>query len=303
MPAFDTALPARIGARTLFTLRRRLVRRRLALEEALAGAPPPLPALDAGDDGYLLTGLPAAWASILAARGDGLRAFVRQRYKRCYARLDGGFDSYLAGFPAKRRSTLKRKARKLAERSGGALDVRCYRTEEEIAAFHALARALSARTYQERLLDSGLPDGPEALAGMRALARLGRVRGWLLFMEGAPIAYLYAPAEGGALLYAHLGYDPDHADLSPGTVLQLEAMRQLMTERDFALFDFTEGEGRHKTSFATGGIDCVDLLLVRPSAMNLVAGHALGAFDRAVAIAKAAATALGAEAMLRRLRR
>ena len=101
------------------------------------------------------------------------------------------------------------------------------------------------------------------------------------------------------LIYAHLGHDPDFAEYSPGTVLQLEAMRQLMAERDFALFDFTEGEGQHKRLFATGGIDCVDLLLVRPTAGNLLAGHALGAFDGMVALAK---RVLGAS-VARRLRR
>jgi CelD/BcsL family acetyltransferase involved in cellulose biosynthesis len=303
LPAFETALPARIGARTLFTLRRRLVRRRLSLEEAMASGPPPLPLLAGEDDGYLITALPAAWAGALAGRQDGLKPFVRQRYARCYARLDQAFDAYLAAFSAKSRSTLKRKAKKLAERSGGALDVRCYAGAEELEEFHRLARPLSAKTYQERLLDAGLPDGPEALAAMRALAGQGRVRAWLLFVEGRAIAYLYAPAEGAALIYAHLGYDPEFADYSPGTVLQLEAMRQLMAERAFPLFDFTEGEGRHKSLFATGTVECVDLLLVRPSVANLVAGHALAAFDGGVALAKTAAGALGLERALGRLRR
>ena len=303
MPAPDIALPLRIGARTLWTLRPRLVRRRLTLVEGLGDQPPALPALDGGDHGYLVTALPAAWAAGLAARHGGLKAFVRQRYRRCYARLDQDFDAYLAGFSAKSRSTLKRKARRLAEASGGALDLRCYQEEAEAADFHRLARALSARTYQERLLDAGLPDGPEAVAAMRALARQGQMRGWLLFLDGRAIAYLYAPAEGETLIYAHLGYDPDFAELSPGTTLQLEAMRALMAEKAFRLFDFTEGEGQHKRQFATGEVDCVDLLLVRPTPANLVAGHALGAFDRAVALAKAMVGALGLAGVARRLRR
>lgn len=303
MPASDIALPLRIGARTIWTLRRRLVRRGVALEEALGAGPPPLPPLDRDDDGYLVTALPSAWAGDLQAAHPGLRPFVRQRYQRSYARLDQDFDAYLAGFSAKSRSTLKRKARKLAERSGGAPDIRCYRGEAEIALFHAAARTLSARTYQERLLGAGLPDGPEALDEMRALARRDRVRGWLLLLEGRPIAYLYAPAQGATLIYAHLGYDPDFADLSPGTVLQLEAMRQLMAERAFRLFDFTEGDGQHKRQFATGGIDCVDLLLVRPTAGNLLAGCALNAFDRGVALAKRIMVAAGGRSAARRLRR
>jgi len=298
MAASDIALPLRIGARTVWTLRRRLVRRRLTLEEALAGRAPALPPLGAGEDGYLVNALPAALAAGLAEK-TGLKTFVRQHYPRSYARLDLDFDDYLAGFSAKGRSTLRRKAKKLAERSGGTLDVRAYRSADEIERFHGEARALSVRTYQERLLDAGLPAGDEALDEMRALARLDRARGWLLYVDARPVSYLYAPAEGETLIYAHLGYDPDFAEFSPGTVLQLEAMRQLMTERRFRLFDFTEGDGQHKRQFATGSVDCVDLLLVRATPSNLVAGHALTGFDAAVALAK---RVLG-RGIARRLRR
>jgi CelD/BcsL family acetyltransferase involved in cellulose biosynthesis len=285
MPASDVALPLRIGARTLFTLRRRLSRRALSLDEALGGALPILPDLTAGEDGCLVTALPAHLADRVTAQQPGLKPFVRQRYRRSYARLDQDFDAYLAGFSAKSRSTCKRKLRKFAELSG-ALDLRCYRTEDEIGIFHALARRLSAKTYQERLLNAGLPAGPEALAEMRDRARAGRGRGWLLFVDGEPVAYLWAPAEGLTLIYAYLGYDPDFAEHSPGTVLQLEAMRQLMDERKFRLFDFTEGDGQHKRQFATGGIDCVDLLLVRRTPRLLATGLALTVFDGAVALAK-----------------
>ena len=299
MPASETALPLRIGARTLWTLRRRLVRRRLTLEEALAGRSPDLPPLCSGEDGYLVTALPALLAPGLA-RSSELRPFVRQRYTRHYARLDLGFDAYLARFSGKSRSTLKRKVKRLAERSGGTLDLRTYRTPEELERFHVEASALSARTYQERLLDAGLPQGPEAIEAMRGLARLDQVRAWLLFVDGRPVSYLYAPAEGDTLVYAYLGYDPDFAEYSPGTVLQLEAMQELMAEGRFRLFDFTEGEGQHKRQFATDGVECVDLLLVRPTFGNLIVGHGLNLFDATVGVAR---RTLGNAKLIRRLRR
>ena len=302
MSASETALPLRIGARTLWTLRRRLVRRRVTLSEALALRTPPLSPLAREEDGYLVTALPAALAERLAAR-TGLKAFVRQRYRRHYARLDLGFEAYLAGFSAKSRSTLRRKANRLAARCGGTLDLRTYRSLEEMERFYAEARALSARTYQERRLDAGLPDGPVALETMRGLARRDQARGWLLFIDGRPASYLYAPAEGDTLIYAHLGYDPEHAEFSPGTVLQLVAMQQLMAEKRFAWFDFTEGEGQHKRQFATGDMDCVDLLLVRPTFANLVAGYALTGFDAVVAAAKKLLGTVGFGGLARRLRR
>ena len=303
IPAPPTALPLRIGARTLWTLRRRLVRRGLTLAEALASRAPPLPPLAGEDDGYLVTALPASLAGELARRHRRLRPFVRQRYARSYADLTLGFEAWLGTLSAKSRSTLKRKARRLAERSGGALDLRSYRSPEDMASFHRDARTLSARTYQERLLGAGLPDGPEALADMQKLARRDAARAWLLFVDGEPVSYLYAPADGETLIYAWLGYDPAFADFSPGSVLQLEAMRRLMAEGRFRLFDFTEGDGQHKRQFATAAVDCVDLLMVRPTLANLAVAGALNGFDGAVAFAKGALDRLGADRLRRRLRR
>ena len=288
MPASDVALPLRIGSRTLFTLRSPLARRTLSLDEALGGELPALPGLTDGEEGCLVNALPADLADRLIAQHSELKPFVRQCYRRSYARLDQDFDSYLAGFSAKSRSTCRRKLRKFADLSGGTLDLRCYRTEDQMPVFHELALRLSAKTYQERLLGAGLPSGPEALAEMCALARAGQGRGWLLFVDEQPVAYLWAPAEGLTLIYAYLGYDPDFAEHSPGTVLQLEAMRQLMAEGRFRLFDFTEGDGQHKRLFSTGGVDCIDLLLMRRAARPLATGFALVAFDGAVALAKRA---------------
>jgi len=276
------ALPFRIGARTVGRLHRRLVRVSVPLEQALAGTPPRLPDLPAGSHGLYLRALPET--CLPAVTGNGLRAFVRQSYPRHYADLGQSFDAYLGTFSAKSRSGLKRKRRKLEERSGGALDLRSYRSPAEMAAFYREARAVSALTYQERLLDAGLPE--DSLPQMQALAAADAARAWLLYLDGRAISYLYAPAEGSTLRYAYLGYDPALADLSPGTVLQLEAMRMLMEEGRFRWFDFTEGDGQHKRQFATGAVPSLDLLLLRPSLANIAAVRALGGFDAAVAGAK-----------------
>ena len=291
------ALPLRIGARTVGRVKRRLVRVPLSLEEALAGALPALPPLGARSDGYLIVSLPEA--SLQPLLHGELRPFVRHRYRRSYVALEGSFDNYLGSFSGKSRSTLKRKVRKLADRSGGTIDVRHYRTREEMAEFYRHARAVSAMTYQERLLDAGLPQGPDFLEELSARAARDEVRAWLLFLDGVPISYLYAPAEGATLIYDSLGYDPDFASFSPGTVLQFEALRQLFDEGRFRLFDFTEGEGQHKSLFASGSAPCVDLLLLRPTPGNLAAGHFLNGFDAAVAGAKRAAAALRLERLVR----
>lgn len=292
-----------IGARTLMAIQRNLLRVPLSLDDARGEGLPALPPLPREAHGYSITSLPEAQlAATVAASGDMI-AMVRQRYTRFYAELDGGFDAWFAGLSPNTRQGVRRKAKKIAAESGGELDVRRFSTPGELEAFHDIARCISMRTYQERLLGSGLPDTPEFLDEMLALAAADRVRAWLLYVAGEPAAYLYCPVAGDTVIYAHVGHDPAFNDWSPGTVLHLEAMRDLFAATRYAKFDFTEGEGQHKRAFATGGVSCVDLLLLRPSLANRVTTAALGGFNGAVAGAKRVVNAAGMGKLTKKVRR
>lgn len=282
--ALDLPIAFRVGTRTLASLRRRLVRVAVSLEDAVAGRVPSLPALPGGADGYSLLSVPLEAATGLDARG--LIVAERQRYRRWYADLTLGWDTYHAGLSGNLRSTLKRKGKKIAEASGGAIDIRRYRSPEELAAFHALARPLAAGTYQEKLLGMGLPGDPAWVEAMLRAAAADAARGWLLCIGGEAVAYLYCPVERGTVVYEYVGHDERFDALSPGTVLMAAALKDLMHEGTHARFDFTEGEGQHKRQFATGHVECADLFLLRPTPTNRAAMAALNRFDRAVAWAK-----------------
>lgn len=195
--------------------------------------------------------------SRVSREGNVLR-YVRSRYTRFHADLSGDFEGYLAKFSAKSRATLRRKVRRFAELAGEG-GLRTFRTPAEMATFHRLARAVSALTYQERLLDVGIPPEPEFVAEMQALAAADAVRAYVLVLQEAPVAYLYCPASDGVLLYGYLGYDPRHAGLSPGTVLQYLAFESIFAEKKFRAFDFTEGQGEHKRFFGTHETLCADV--------------------------------------------
>jgi hypothetical protein len=292
MTAIVHPLRFQIGARTLASVPRRLHRVGLGLAEVLGRAMPALPPLAPGDAGWLVTSVPEDRVDVPA----GYLTLVRQRYERHYLDLARGEAAWLAGLSGSARSGIKRKAKKVAEASGGTLDVRRYHDAAGFAAFHPLARAVSARTYQERLLGAGLPEDPTTL-----IARAGRdeVRAWLLFLADEPIAYLACTADGAVLRYDHVGHDPAHGALSPGAVLQVEALRELFGDR-FAWFDFTEGEGQHKRQFASGSVACVDLLILRPTLANRVLAAALTGFDRAIAWGKQSPAVARLGARLRR---
>ncbi|WNO54664.1 GNAT family N-acetyltransferase [Stakelama saccharophila] len=300
-----TALPLRfqIGARTLLTLPRRLVRVPFSLEMARAKHLPALPALPTEADGHFITSLPEDRVSALRSLAQGRIVHVRQRYMRHFIDLEAGFDAWFAGLSGNARSQARRKAKKLATASGGTLDIRRFRTPAELERFHTAAREISRRTYQERLLDAGLPGDTAFRDGMARMAAAGRVRAWLLYVGDTPAAYLYCPVEGRTVIYEYVGHDPAFNALSPGAVLQVEALRDLFAEGRFSAFDFTEGEGQHKRQMASGGIACVDLLLLRPTLGNRAAVAALRVFDGAVAGGKRTVHASGMRRFAAKLRR
>lgn len=238
-----------------------------------------------GVDGFFVRSLRIEEGAPRLALGPRHIRYVAARYRRAFIDLSGTYEAYLGKFSAKTRSTLKRKIRKFAELSGGDIDFRRYRTPNELAAFHRDARAISRRSYQEKLFDAGLPEDRDFLAEMRELAEADRVRAFLLFHDARPVAYLYCPIEDGRLIYAFLGYDPDYARHSPGTVLQMLALEHLFAEGRYRIFDFTEGEGEHKRLFATETVLCGDayFLARRPALTATVRAHAaLCDLDRAL---------------------
>jgi CelD/BcsL family acetyltransferase involved in cellulose biosynthesis len=292
-----------VGSRMLFAVPKRLATISWSLENLVAGRMPDMPANDEAIDGYRILSAPCDGLEELRARLPGYMIGGFQAYRRYYIDMEGSYEDYLARFSGKTRSTLRRKSRKLAQESGGELDIAEYRSPAEIADYLAAALPLSRRTYQARLLDAGLPDTQEAREEMIQQAERDALRCYVLRLHGEPIAYLHLPVSGDTLIYAFLGYSADHAHLSPGTVLQMAALERLFAERRYRRFDFTEGEGAHKAMFGTDHIEACSCFLLRPGAGNRLLLGSLDLFDGSVAAAKRLTETGGALAKARSLLR
>ena len=294
------AIDFTVGSRRLLSVPRQLSTWAFSLEDVLAGALPAAPS--SGRDGVRVLSAPTARLAEVTARFPGFIAGGRQDYRRHYIDMGQSFDDYMAQFSGKTRSTLRRKARKLADEAGG-YTVTEHRTPAEIEAFLAAALPLSARTYQARLLDAGLPESPQARRAMLEAAEADRMRAFLLHAGGQPVAYLSLPLAGQTLVYAFLGYDPDWARLSVGTVLQMDALERLFAEQRYRWFDFTEGDGAHKEMFGTHAAACSSLVLLEPTLANRTLLGARAGFDASVLGAKALAERSGALGRIRALLR
>jgi len=294
------AIDFTLGSRRLLSVPRNLSTWGFSLEDVLAGVLPDAPA--SGRDGVRVLSAPTNSIAAVMAHYPGFIAGGRQDYHRHYIDMAQSYAAYVEQFSGKTRSTLRRKARKLKDVTGG-YSLTEHRTPAEIEAFLAAALPLSARTYQARLLDAGLPEDAASRRAILEAAEDGQMRAFLLHAGGAAIAYLSLPVSGQTLVYAHLGYDPAFARLSPGTVLQMDALERLFAEEHYRWFDFTEGEGAHKALFGTHSAACSSLVLLEPTLANRTLLGARAGFDSGVSQAKALAQRSGALGRIRALLR
>jgi hypothetical protein len=261
---------------TLFRATLRMQVKAIALMDDLpAQADPDARASDlaAGSDGLLYRGMPlAADLARLERKQDFLR-YVPLQYQHCYIDLGMSFDAYKGKFSSKTRSTITRKIKKYAEHCGGEIPWKAYRAPGEMREFFGLAREVSKLTYQERLLDAGLPETEDFIRQAQEQAADDALRAYILLHDGKPVAYLYCPVKDGVVIYAYLGYHPDYAKWSVGTVLQWLALEQLFAEGRFRCFDFTEGQSDHKRLFATHQRHCANVYFVRPTLGNRLLIH------------------------------
>ncbi|MEP3049803.1 MAG: GNAT family N-acetyltransferase [Erythrobacter sp.] len=288
-----------VGSRRLFAIERELATWSFDLEAVLAASaseftPPP-----AGKDGLRVLSAPQSAIDAIARLFPEHIIGAQQVYRRHYIAMTGGYEDYLGRFSGKTRSTLRRKQRKLAQEAGESFAITEHRSASEVEEFLDAALPLSAKTYQARLLDAGLPETDVARRAMLERAEEDEMRCFLLHANGHPIAYLSLPIHGETLVYAHLGYDPEWARWSAGTVLQMEALERLFAEQRFAYFDFTEGEGAHKAMFGTDSVECVSFLLLEPTWANRSLLRARAGFDEVIAISKGVAERSGALGKMR----
>lgn len=272
-----------LGDKTLLAPQLLLQVREAGLDdEAPPVAEPIVPAdpLHGGSQGFLLRSLRITGPQPVLRRQGVYLCYVPAQYPRYYIDMQQSFAEYKSKFSPKTRSTLSRKVRKYAEYCGGSISWKVYRSPSEMADFFRLARIVSRTTYQERLLDAGLPDSAEFCEEMERLAQQDCVRAFLLFHQDRPVSYLYCPISNGVVLYAYLGYDPDYMNFSVGTILQWLALECLFDEKIFRFFDFTEGESEHKKLFATGSVQCANVFFVRDNLRNMCLLQAQRVVDR-----------------------
>jgi CelD/BcsL family acetyltransferase involved in cellulose biosynthesis len=190
--------------------------------------------------------------ALAAARSLGLASCRRENVGSPIVELDGSWDAFLASRDGHVRSELRRKARRLA--ATGAVRLEQVREPSRVrAAFADVLRV--ERASWKHAAGSAFSARPDVRAFYEALARglaeRGALRLYLLYLDEAPVAHLFA-ADSQRELWALMNtYDDSRARLSPGIMIAA----QVFAERCAAgggTVDLLGIEARWKNELATG---------------------------------------------------
>jgi arginyl-tRNA--protein-N-Asp/Glu arginylyltransferase len=255
-------------------------------------------------DGILLRSFPISRSAKRVRLQKSRIYYISQTYRRYYTDLSIGYTKYLENFSAKSRATVRRKVRRFQEHCHGQVFFRRFSRVDEMKEFYDLARRVSESSYQEKLLDVGLPNDETFYLKMVQDSRSDRVRAYLLLHEERPVAYLYCDSIDGVLLYSYLGYDPEYREWSIGTILQWLVMEDLLqTDTVFKYFDFDEGEGSHKEFFSTGSVYCGNIFVLKLKLKSVVVVLLHIIWERILGGIKAMLDAAGLKSKIKNLAR
>jgi hypothetical protein len=232
--------------------------------------------------------------------GHGI-CYVPLQDMRFFVDLNGSFEAYLGKFNKKTRSTMRRKMRLFTQHANGSMGWREFRCATDMAEFHSLASEVSRKTYQHRLLGAGIDTSASFREEMIRGAIDGQSRGYILFSQQTPIAYMFCQARCGDLVIEKMGFDPAFAAESPGSVLLWFVLERLFAGGEFRRLDFGEGAYPYKAHLATGSVEVAEIYCFRSNFRNTAFVLTHSAVAGASNLLRSALEALGIARRLKKM--
>lgn len=203
------------------------------------------------------------------------------------------------------RDGVKRYRRRLERELGERLDVRIYRSPDELTEIVTALATVASRSWQGGL-DSAFRDDE----GHRDRTLLALRRGWfracVVRVDGEPVAFWQGMGFGGRLISGIPGFDPEYSQLRVGTYALVRLIESLTTDPDFSILDFGFGDSEYKRRFGMASWEEESLALFarrpRPIAVALAHGAIRAASEAArTALRKAGLVGRARNAWRRRL--
>lgn len=173
-------------------------------------------------------------------------------YRHRFATVTDSLEGYLKQLGARTRADLRANRKRFTAQVRQNYHTKCFRTQAEVPEFVAAATELSRKTYQYRLLGSGLREREALERRYLAASRHGWFRSYILYAAEKPIAFQVGFVYRGRFQAQEIGYDPEWARHHVGIFLHTEIIVDLARDNGtIKEFDFGNGDNLHKKRLST----------------------------------------------------
>jgi hypothetical protein len=129
-------------------------------------------------------------------------------------------------FPGKTRREIRRKTRIVERTFPDQMQVKCFSTVDELDAGLCDAMRVAVTTWQY-YLGQGLTDTAQTREAFRFASRQGWLRIYVLYIQGAPCAFLVGQLYDNTFYCQYAGYNPSFTEFSVGSLLTARAFEDL----------------------------------------------------------------------------
>ncbi len=164
-----------------------------------------------------------------------------------------------SNFTSKTRNTLRRKVKQFAN---GRLE--CVTAVEQVADYLAHAHEISKHSWQTELLGLRVRNDDRELEMLTTLATQGALRSYVLWQGDVPVSFCFGTQHNGVFMYEEVAYDRRHAESSPGQVLVIQMLDDLLAHDSPREFDFGFGDAEYKRQFGNRVSQSGPLWLLKP---------------------------------------
>lgn len=186
--------------------------------------------------------------------------------------FSGGADDYWKKFSSKTRNTLRRKVKQF---DGGRLE----RVTQpmQVADYLAHAHEISKQSWQSELLGLRVRNDDRELEMLTRLATEGALRSYVLWKDDVPVSFCFGTQHNGVFMYEEVAYDRRWSESSPGQVLVIQMLDDLLEHDSPRVFDFGFGDAEYKRQFGNAVTHSGPLWLLRPGLKSaLIVGYING---------------------------
>lgn len=237
----------------------------------------------------------ALYRHLSALRREGLCVLAPTGFQaRHRLVLPRTMEELWSAMPGTQRKKLRRELRLF---EGG----RVLRAREarDVRDFVACAHAVSKRSWQAERLGVRVRDDEAERERFSFVASKGALRSYLLLKDDRPVAFTVGHQWAGRFVLEEIGFDRAFARSSPGTVLLLRVLEDLLAEDRPEIFDFGFGDALYKRQLANRTTRSATVLVL-PDRLGARATAAL--LQGSAALRARARSALAATGLYARLR-